>query len=106
MPITRKKTPLSKSKSTKQSKPQSTKLSKPPAKPLVKPPIKLQETPQTTLQTTSLRSGVQSKSGKRPSLSPTLNALHASIRKDFSMASVPKIPTFDPQAVAAQAALA
>ena len=101
---------LSKSKntkrSTKQIKSQSTKLNQSPVKPPVKLPIKPQEKPQSKLQT-KLHSAPQSKSDKRPSLSSTLNALHASVKEDLSMATTPKIPTFDPQAItAAQAALA
>lgn len=107
---TPRKVSLSKPKSTKQSakqvRSQSAKLNKSPAKPLVKPPAKPQAKPQGKQQT-KLSSAPPSKSGKRPSLSSTLHAFHASITEDLSMATVPKIPTFDPQAIsAAQAALA
>ncbi len=109
---------LSKSKSTKPStkqiKSQSTKLTKSPVKPLVKSPakplVKAQAKPQAKPQgkpQAKLSSAPRSKSGRRPSLSSTLHAFHASITEDLSMATVPKIPTFDPQAIsAAQAALA
>ena len=92
---------LSKSKTAKQSakqiKSQSTKLDKPAIKPQEKPQNK---------QTKS-RSESQSKPDKRQSLSSTLTALQASFKERPPMASVPKIPTFDPQAIsAAQAAMA
>jgi hypothetical protein len=82
MAITRSKT---------QSKPQSKPQSRPQSRPPGKPQNKSQSKPQSGLQ----------KADMRPSLSSPPHVVRASFKERIQMATSPKIPTLDPQAIAA-----